>query len=134
MHLSLELFKGVTGINVIHVPYKGGGPSMAAIVSGEVAMSFNTPAAITQHIKSGRVRGIAITGAKRFSALQDIPTLAESGINGVEADPFWRGGTHRNVTRRRQSPTRTVEQTHQRERYARAAGGDGLRAGSQQAG
>ncbi len=89
MHLSLELFRGATGVNVIHVPYKGGGPSMAAIVSGEVAMSFNTPAAMATYIKAGRVRGLAITGAKRYAALPDIPTLTESGINGVDADPFW---------------------------------------------
>ena len=62
---------------------------MAAIVSGEVAMSFNTPAATATYIKAGRVRGLAITGAKRYAALPDIPTLTEAGINGVEADPFW---------------------------------------------
>ena len=52
-------------------------------------MSFNTPAAVSTHIQSGRVRGLAITGAKRYAALADIPTLVESGIKGVEADPFW---------------------------------------------
>lgn len=89
IHLSQELFKSVTGINAIHVPYRGGGPAVAALVGGEVAMSFNTPATITPHVKAGRVRALAITGAKRYPGLPEIPTLIESGINGVDADPYW---------------------------------------------
>ena len=89
IHLSQELFKSITGINAIHVPYKGGGPSVAALLSGEVAMSFNTPATIAPHVKAGKARALAITGAKRYPGLPDIPTLIEAGIKGVEADPYW---------------------------------------------
>ena len=89
IHLSQELFKSITGINAIHVPYKGGGPSVAALLGGEVAMSLNTPATIAPHVKAGKARALAITGAKRYPGLPDIPTLIESGINGVEADPYW---------------------------------------------
>ncbi len=89
IHLSQELFKSITGINAIHVPYKGGGPSVAALLAGEVAMSFNTPATIAPHVKAGKARALAITGAKRYPGLPDIPTLTEAGINGVEADPYW---------------------------------------------
>lgn len=89
IHLSQELFKSITGINAIHVPYKGGGPSVAALLSGEVAMSFNTPATIAPHVKAGKARALAITGAKRYPGLPEIPTLIEAGIKGVEADPYW---------------------------------------------
>ena len=89
IHLSQELFKSITGINAIHVPYKGGGPAVTALLAGEVAMSFNTPATIAPHVKAGRARALAITGAKRFPGLPDIPTLIEAGIKGVDADPYW---------------------------------------------
>ncbi len=89
IHLSQELFKSITGINAIHVPYKGGGPSVAALLAGEVAMSFNTPATIAPHVKAGKARALAITGAKRYPGLPEIPTLIEAGIKGVEADPYW---------------------------------------------
>ncbi len=89
LHLAQELFKVVAGIDAIHVPYKGGGPAVAALVSGEVAMGFNTPATIAPYVKAGRVRGLAITGEKRFPGFPDIPTLIESGIRGVDAEPWW---------------------------------------------
>ncbi len=89
IHLSQELFKSITGINAIHVPYKGGGPSVTALLAGEVAMSFNTPATIAPHVKAGKARALAITGAKRYPGLPEIPTLIEAGIKGVEADPYW---------------------------------------------
>ena len=89
LHLSQELFKVVTGIDAIHVPYKGGGPAVAALVSGEVAMSFLTPATIAPFVKAGRVRALAITGEKRYSGFPAIPTLIESGVRGVDAEPWW---------------------------------------------
>ena len=88
-HLSQELFKSITRINVIHVPYKGAGPAMTALLAGEVAMSFSLPAAIPPHVKAGRARALAITGAKRFPGFPDIPTLNETSVEGVEADPYW---------------------------------------------
>ena len=88
-HLSQEIFKSVTRINVIHVPYKGAGPAMTALLAGEVAMSFSLPAAIPPHVKAGRARALAITGVNRFPGLPDIPTLAEAGVQSVEADPYW---------------------------------------------
>jgi tripartite-type tricarboxylate transporter receptor subunit TctC len=88
-HLALELFKHMAKVDITHVPYKGGGPAVAALLGGEVAMSFNTPATIAPHVKAGKARALAITGAKRYPGLPDIPTLIESGISGVEADPYW---------------------------------------------
>ena len=89
LHLAQELFKVVTGIDAIHVPYKGGGPAVAALVSGEVAMGFNTPATIAPFVKAGRVRALAITGEKRYDGFPDLPTLVESGVRGVDAEPWW---------------------------------------------
>jgi tripartite-type tricarboxylate transporter receptor subunit TctC len=89
LHLAQELFKVVAGIDAIHVPYKGGGPAVAALVSGEVGMGFNTPATIAAYIKAGRVRALAITGEKRYAGFPELPTLIESGVRGVDAEPWW---------------------------------------------
>ena len=89
LHLAQELFKVVAGIDVIHVPYKGGGPAVTALVSGEVAMSFLTPATIAPFVQAGKVRALAITGEKRYSGFPDLPTLVESGIRGADAEPWW---------------------------------------------
>ena len=88
-HLSTELFKSVTGMDVIHVPYKGAGPAMTAMLSGEVGMNFSLPASIPPHIRAGRARALAITGANRFPGLPEVPTLTETGVTGVNADPWW---------------------------------------------
>jgi len=89
LHLAQELFKVVTGIDAIHVPYKGGGPAVTALVSGEVGMSFLTPAAIGPFVQAGKVRTLAITGEKRYAGFPELPTLIESGIRGAEAEPWW---------------------------------------------
>ena len=84
-HLAAELFKKVTGINVVHVPYKGAGPALAAILTGEIHMNVSSTASTLSFIKSGRLRALASTGAKRGRALPDSPTVAESGYPGFEA-------------------------------------------------
>ena len=88
-HRSMELFRLTTGINVIHVPYKGGGPAVTGLLSGEVTIYFGTPAAMTQHVKAGKARALAITDVKRYPGLPDVPTLEETGIKGVDANPYW---------------------------------------------
>lgn len=85
----MELFRLITGISVIHVPYKGAGPAVTALLSGEVTIFFGTPAAMTQHVKAGKARALAITDAKRYSGLPDVPTMVEAGITGVDANPYW---------------------------------------------
>ena len=84
-HLAEELFKKVTGIDAVHVPYKGAGPALAAILSGEIHMNISSTASTLAYIKSGRLRALASTGAKRGKALPDLPTVAESGYPGFEA-------------------------------------------------
>ena len=88
-HLSMELFRVVTGISLIHVPYKGAGPAVTGILSGEASIFFALPAAMTQHVKAGKARALAVTDARRYPGLPDVPTLVEAGIQGVDANPFW---------------------------------------------
>jgi tripartite-type tricarboxylate transporter receptor subunit TctC len=84
-HLAAELFKKVTGIDVVHVPYKGAGPALTAILTGEIQMNVSSTASTLGFIKSGRLRALASTGAKRGRALPELPTVAESGYPGFEA-------------------------------------------------
>jgi len=84
-HLAAELFKKVTGTDIVHVPYKGAGPSIAAVLGGEIQMNVSSTASTIGFIKAGRLRALASTGAKRGKALPELPTVAESGYPGFEA-------------------------------------------------
>lgn len=89
-HLTGALFAMKTGTQLTHVPYKGGGPAAVALLSGEITMILGEPATIVGFVKAGRVRGIAVTGAKRAPALPELPTIAEAGVAGYEATS-WNG-------------------------------------------
>ena len=82
-HLSGELFKTMAGINLVHVPYKGGAPALNALIAGEVQVSFTSSAALP-HAKAGRLKTIAVTGAKRSPAAPNVPTIKEAGVPGYE--------------------------------------------------
>jgi tripartite-type tricarboxylate transporter receptor subunit TctC len=82
--LALELFKMSAGIDVIHVPYKGGGPALAEVVAGQVQALFSLALVATPQIKAGKLRGLAITSAKRSPVAPELPTVAESGLPGFE--------------------------------------------------
>jgi tripartite-type tricarboxylate transporter receptor subunit TctC len=82
-HLSGELFKTMSGINMVHVPYKGGAPALNALIAGEVQISFTSSAAIP-HAKAGKIKTIAVTGAKRTPIAPNVPTISESGVAGYE--------------------------------------------------
>jgi tripartite-type tricarboxylate transporter receptor subunit TctC len=103
-HLAGEYFGFLTGTKMLHVPYKGGGPSVTALVSGEVAIGFATMPSVLAQVKSGRLRGIAMTTAQRSPALPDLPTVAESGIANFDVGS-WYGlavptGTSREIVTR----------------------------------
>ena len=89
IHLSGELFKNMTGIDMQHVPYKGSAPAVTDLLGGQISMMFdNMPSAI-QHVKSGKLRPLAVTTAKRSPALPNVPTIAESGVKGYEATSWF---------------------------------------------
>ena len=83
-HLAAELFKLRTGTNIVHIPYKGSGPSMSALLAGEVQLSFINPVAAGGHIKAGKLRALAVTDSRRTELMPDVPTMKEAGVDGVE--------------------------------------------------
>ena len=89
-HLTAELFWQQTGTSGLHVPYKGGGPAMQDLLGGQVNASFQNINAVIPHVKSGKLRALAITSTARSPQLPDVPTLAEAGIQGVDVYS-WQG-------------------------------------------
>jgi tripartite-type tricarboxylate transporter receptor subunit TctC len=83
-HLAAELFKLRTGTFIVHIPYKGTAPSMTALIAGEVDLSFANIPSIQGHLKSGRLRALAATAARRDPQLPEVPTMKEAGVKGVE--------------------------------------------------
>jgi tripartite-type tricarboxylate transporter receptor subunit TctC len=88
-HLAGELFKSLTGTQMLHVPYKGGAPMMLDLLAGRVQLSFSSVATAISHIQSGKLRALAMTGAKRFDGLPALPTIAESGVPGYEINNWY---------------------------------------------
>ena len=88
-HLSGELFKLRAGVDLTHVPYKGGGPAIVDLVSGQVPMMFATPIEVSQHIVSGKLRVLGTTSLQRLAAYPDVPTLSESGYPDFEVLSFF---------------------------------------------
>ncbi len=84
VHLSAELFQYMTGTKWVHIPYKGGGPGLVALLSGEVVLYFGNVPTVIRQTRDGKLRAIATTGSKRTPAAPDIPTVAESGVRGYE--------------------------------------------------
>jgi tripartite-type tricarboxylate transporter receptor subunit TctC len=122
-HMGTELFAHAAGVKLVHVPYKGTGPSMAALLSGEVNMAMVGIATALPHVKAGKIKPIGVTGATRSSLLPDIPTLSEAGVRGYEF-AGWYGifapaGTPRTIVMKINSDTnRTLQQPDAVQRLA----------------
>jgi tripartite-type tricarboxylate transporter receptor subunit TctC len=84
-HLSAAYFASVAGLKLVHVPYKGSGQIMGDLIGGQVVMLFDQPVSSMPHVKAGKLRVLGISSGKRFSTMQDIPTIAEQGVPGFEA-------------------------------------------------
>ncbi|TAK87697.1 MAG: tripartite tricarboxylate transporter substrate binding protein [Betaproteobacteria bacterium] len=101
IHLSGELFKALAGVDMVHVPYKGSAPAIADLLSGRIALMFDNLPSALPHAKAGKLRAIAVTGAKRSAQVPDLPTVAEAGLPGFEV-LSWNGifvpaGTPRDI-------------------------------------
>ncbi len=124
-HLGTELLQITTGISMVHVPYKGTGPGMTALLSGEVQVAIIGVATILPHMTSGKVRALAVTGARRSQVAPDLPTISEAGVPGYEFDVWYgllfTGGTPRAiVTKTHAEIVRILKSPAIAERYAAA--------------
>jgi tripartite-type tricarboxylate transporter receptor subunit TctC len=88
-HIAAELFKSTAGVEIVHIPFKGSSQAVIDLISGQVDMNFDSIPAVIQHVKSGKLRAIAVTAAKRASGLPDIPTIAESGYPDYDLTTWW---------------------------------------------
>jgi tripartite-type tricarboxylate transporter receptor subunit TctC len=88
-HLAAVMFEAAAGVKMVHVPYKGLAPALTDLLSGQVQLMFSSVVAILPHIKSGRLRGLAVTGSARLPLLPELPTVAESGFPGYEASSWY---------------------------------------------
>ncbi|MBX3600299.1 MAG: tripartite tricarboxylate transporter substrate binding protein [Rubrivivax sp.] len=89
IHMATELFKHMTGTDLLHVPYKGSAPAMADLLGGQVQLMFENIATALPQIQAGKVRAIAVTGRARNASLPDLPTIAEAGVPGYAAEPWY---------------------------------------------
>ncbi len=88
-HLTFELFKSMVAIDVVHIPYKGTGPAIIELLSGQVQMMITGVVALMPHVKSGKLRALGVTSAKRVAALPEVPTVAESGVAGFDVSSWF---------------------------------------------
>jgi tripartite-type tricarboxylate transporter receptor subunit TctC len=127
-HLATERFAHMAGIKLVHIPYKGGGPAVISIVQGETSLLLATIPSAIQHFKTGKLIPLAVSSAKRNSALPDLPTIAEAGVPGYEAIE-WQGimvpaGTPQNVIQTLYQVTAKAAQSPEVREKAAALGAD----------
>ena len=88
-HLGAELFKLTAGVDILHIPFKGGGPAMTDVMGGHTKVLFSSLVQTTPHIKSGKLRALAVGGTERSAVLPDLPTVAEAGVSGYASENWW---------------------------------------------
>ncbi|HUP94829.1 MAG TPA: tripartite tricarboxylate transporter substrate binding protein [Burkholderiales bacterium] len=89
-HMTAEVFRMLAGVDIVHIPYKGSGQAMVDLISGQVPMAFDQITSSLPHVESGKLRALAVTSAKRFASVPNLPTMAEAGVTGYEA-VSWNG-------------------------------------------
>ncbi len=122
-HLATEQFKYMAGVNLTHIPYKGGGPAAIDLLAGHVSIYFNAILQALPHVKAGRVNGLAVTSGKRFPSVPDIPTIAEGGVPGFDMTNWYgllvSGGTSKEIVAKLSAEVvRILNQPDIRERLA----------------
>ena len=129
-HLSSEMFKSMAGVNILHVPYKGGGPATIDLIAGQVQMSIGSLIVILPHQRNNKIRIIGTGGAKRAAVLPDVPTIAESGVPGYEANNWWGvmapAGTPDAVVRKLNSESNAVMMLPETRKRLAAEGAESL--------
>ena len=88
-HLTGELFKDAAGISILHVPFKGGAPAVAALLGGQVSMTFETSVTLVPHIRSGKLRALGVASAGRIALLPEVPTLGETGFQTILSENWY---------------------------------------------
>lgn len=88
-HLAGELFKQRAGVDIVHIPYKGGGPAMIDLLAGRITAYYSTPSTAGPHLETGKLRALAVTGLTRLPAMPNVPTIAESGFPGFDASNWY---------------------------------------------
>jgi len=129
-HLSAELFNSMTGIDVVHVPFKGSGQALIDVVAGRVSMIFDNMPSALPHIKGGKLRALGVTGLKRSGALPETPTIAEAGVPGYDS-LSWSGfalpaGAPREVVQRLNRETGAILATPEMRQKLAEQGADAI--------
>jgi tripartite-type tricarboxylate transporter receptor subunit TctC len=127
-HLSAALFAAMAGVTLTHVPYKGTAPATADLIGGQVQIAFLGIPAVLPHVKSGKLRVLAVTGSSRSPELPDVPTVDESGVPGYEVSP-WYGllapaGTPREIVARLSAETTGIVRSAQMKEQLAAQGAE----------
>jgi tripartite-type tricarboxylate transporter receptor subunit TctC len=121
-HISMELFKSLAGVNIVHIPYKGSGPAVSDLLGGQVQLMFDNTPNVLPHVKAGKLRALGSSGTKRSALTPDVPTVAEAGVAGYEVT-VWFGlvapaGTPREVIQKLNAEvTRILAMPDVRERF-----------------
>ncbi len=127
-HLTAELFKTVGKLDITHIPYKGSAPMLTDLIGGHVPMAFDSTIAILPHLAAGKLRPIAVTGAKRSPQLPDVPTFAEAGLPGVESYAWYglfaRAGTPRPIVDKLNAEARKAMKTAEFQKVLKDTGSE----------
>ena len=123
-HMAGEMFKLMAGVDIVHVPYKGGAPVTADLVAGQIDMAFSSVVAVLPHIRAGRLRGLAVTTPARSLLVPDIPSIDEAGVPGFDADTWYgifapAGTPHETVNLLHREIERILNEAQIRELFAR---------------